>query len=291
MMMNSKYGIMVPAAAALAGYVLGFSSSHILKWFKTKSSKFSKSNHAYIVGAGPGDKQYLTCIARDLIESAHVLLVDALVDPSIVSLARNRSNSTTIIYVGKRGGDKQHSIAQSDLNALLVRYAQDTEYGCVVRLKGGDPGIFGRVYEETQALERANCTYEIISGISSILAAPNAMNLPLTHVDWSKSVVFVSGHAPEKLNFKQLSQIDTILIVMGTRTWEALATGFLEAGVDPTTPVALIHSCYRKGQEFILRADLSGLSTKLQECRLSSIKLSPAVIVIGKVASLAKDTQ
>lgn len=221
-----------------------------------------------IVGAGPGGVEQLTLRAYDAIVSAEILLVDALVDPIIVSLA-----SCKVIHVGKRGGDKKNSILQSDLNTLLIQQAKTG--AVVVRLKGGDPCIFGRLDEEIQALKNAGISYEIINGLSSILTTPAILGMSLTS---GKTVVLVSGHDVEALDYPTLSKMDTIVLVMATRNWKIISQRLIQAGLPSDTSISIVRSCHRLDQEIVL----TNVSNHMIQLK------APSVIIISKTT---KSTQ
>ena len=230
----------------------------------------TQSGKVYLVGAGVGNEAYLTVGGKQLLELAEVLIYDALVDPTLVELA---SEDCLKICVGKRGG--KVSTPQAEINRLLVAYCLEGRQ--IVRLKSGDPFIFGRANEEIAALEAANCNYELIPGISSALAAPLLSGIPLTDKNLSRCFVIASGHQPEQLDWSALSKIDTIVILMGGRSLEAIVGNLISYGRSPDESIAIIRHCGRPQQK-VFRGTLSNIVETT-----AKISLSPAVMVIGKV--------
>lgn len=227
---------------------------------------------AYLVGAGVGNVAYLTVKAQELLATAEVLIYDALVSDELLNLV---SPDCLLLNVGKRGG--KQSTPQSQINQLLVAYCcQDKK---VVRLKSGDPLIFGRAKEEITALEAAGCQYEIVPGISSVLAAPLLAGISLTDKELSSCFAIITGHQPQKLNWEALAKIDTLVILMGTRSLSTIVNSLIESGRSPQDSVAIIHNCSQPGEK-IWKGTLTDIVKKT-----AGISLSPAVIVIGQVVS------
>src|SRR6266436_134963 len=170
----------------------------------------------YLVGAGPGDAGLLTLRGAELLGRADVVVYDALVNPDLLRLA---PKSAEIIYGGKRA--KDHAIPQDELNQLLVARAREGK--CVVRLKGGDPYIFGRGGEEAEELANAHVPFEVVPGVSSIVAAPNYAGIPLTHRDHCSTFTVLTGHEDldkeeSNLDFEELARIPgTKVILMGLK--------------------------------------------------------------------------
>ena len=230
----------------------------------------------YLVGAGIG-KKYLTVKGKQLLSIAEVLIYDALVDEELLDLV---SADCLKLGVGKRGG--KASTPQTKINQLLVAYCVQGKQ--VVRLKSGDPLIFGRANEEIAALQRANCNFELVPGISSALAAPLLGGIPLTDKDLSRCFVVLSGHQPEQLNWSALTGIDTLVILMGGRTLGTIIENLINYGRSPDEPIAIIRNCGRSQQEIF-----RGTLTDIVETT-TGVSLSPAVIVIGKVVQLNSDS-
>ncbi|ELS01703.1 uroporphyrin-III C-methyltransferase [Xenococcus sp. PCC 7305] len=227
----------------------------------------------YFVGAGVGERAYLTLRAEELLSRAEVLVYDALVDPQLADLVPDECLK---LYVGKRGG--KVSTPQDKINQLLVAYCCQGKQ--VVRLKSGDPLVFGRSRGEIAALQRENCNFELIPGISSVLAAPLLAGIPLTDRELSSCFAVCSGHEIKQLNWQALAKIDTLVILMGTRSLPEIVTELIDQGKDAHEPVAIIRNCSQIGQE-IFWGTLTDIVSKTR-----GISLSPAVIVIGKVVTL-----
>jgi len=227
----------------------------------------------FLVGAGPGDRAYLTVQAQQLLAQAEVVIYDALVDLSLLEIA---PANCLCLDVGKRGGHP--SPDQETIDALLVEYCQQGRQ--VVRLKSGDPFIFGRCLSEIQALKTAGCEFAIVPGLSSALAAPLLAGIPLTDAALSQCFAVLSAHDPATLDWQALARIDALVILMGTRQLPEIVAQLQQQGRSPQTPIAVIrwggHS-----QQQIWRGTLSDIMEKA-----AGSALSPAVIVIGAVAQL-----
>ena len=234
------------------------------------------SGTIYLVGAGPGDPDLLTLRAARLIESAAIIVHDGLVDPSILALARLDAK---LVSVAKKRS--KHTLPQEEINALLVREALAGRD--VVRLKGGDPMIFGRGGEEAEAARAAGVKVEIVPGISAANGAAAAAQIALTHREASSIVSFVAGQC------KGLTDQDwtglagkgrTLVIYMGVKTAPQIAEKLMADGLAPDMPIAVIENAARP-QMRVLRSSLAGLPEMVSHERVSS----PALIVIGEVAS------
>lgn len=232
-----------------------------------------KKGKVYIVGAGLGEADYLTVRSQRLIQMAEVLVYDALVDESILGWVRS---SCLLLNVGKRGG--QPSTPQTEINRLLVHYCQQGDL--VVRLKGGDPFIFGRTSAEIQALKAANCTFEVVPGISSALAAPLLAGIPLTDTVMSNCFAVMTAHDPQALDWERISQIDTLVMLMGGRNIGEIVNQLKRHQRSPQTPVAIIRSggC---PQQQVWVGTLNDIVRKTNDQILS-----PCVIVVGEVVGL-----
>jgi uroporphyrin-III C-methyltransferase len=231
-----------------------------------------------LVGAGPGDPELLTLKAVKAIQAATVLLVDDLVSPEIVALA---PAGARIVHVGKRGGCK--STPQAFIEKLMVMAAREGEN--VVRLKGGDPFIFGRGGEEVEHLREAGIEVDVINGITSGLAAVTALGVPLTHRDHAHGVVFVTGHAhpgSQDADWRSLAAAArdaklTVVIYMGVSGAARIQQGLLSA-LAASTPVAVVQNATRPDQREAVTT-LGELEATLARDNLRS----PAVIVVGDV--------
>ncbi|WP_293779772.1 uroporphyrinogen-III C-methyltransferase [uncultured Oxalicibacterium sp.] len=232
-----------------------------------------------LVGAGPGDPELLTIKAVKAIAAADVVLIDDLVNPDVLDHARA---DVRVIPVGKRGGCKQ--TPQEFIERLMLAEAQAGN--CVVRLKGGDPFIFGRGGEEREHLQAAGIAVEVVNGISSGLAAPASIGIPLTHRDWTQGAVFITGHGktPEaNPDWDALAKLDlTLVIYMGIARCAEIQAALLAGGKSGKTPVAVIQSAtgHRQAQ---LITTLEALPQTLAESGIGS----PAIIVVGDVVRCA----
>ena len=226
----------------------------------------------YLVGAGPGDPDLLTMRAARLLGRADVVIHDRLVGSGVLDLI---PSGTPLVDVGKRPGDPRR--AQADLNALLLHYA--ALYEVVVRLKGGDPYVFGRGGEEAFALLDAGHRVEVVPGLSSAIAAPAAAGIPLTHRGRSHGFTVVtaaSAHDVAGVDWLALAQLDhTLVVLMGVRLAPHIATVLIAGGRSPDEPVAVIGSATTACQQ-VERTTLA---------RLAQVRVpAPATIVIGDVA-------
>lgn len=235
---------------------------------------------ASLVGAGPGDPGLLTLRGLELIREADVIIYDALVNPALLKFARKDSRH---IYVGKIA-DK-HAMPQEDINALIADYA--SQNAKVVRLKGGDPYIFGRGGEEAEYLADREIAFEEVPGISSAVAAPAYAGIPLTHRDFTSAITIVTGHEnPEKnisaINWESLAQSGaTLVFVMGVRNLPNISARLIKAGMSPDTPAAIIY----RGTTPMQRSLFATLSTLPDLARKNEFA-NPSVIVVGKVVRL-----
>lgn len=231
-----------------------------------------------LVGAGPGDPDLLTLKALKALQAATVLLVDDLVNPEIVALA---SPTARVIQVGKRGGCK--STPQSFIERLMVTAALEGE--TVVRLKGGDPFIFGRGGEEMESLQAAGLQVDIINGITAGLAGITSLGVPLTHRDHAHGVVFVTGHAKPGdvgVDWRALAATATqakltLVIYMGVSSAERIQTELL-SGLAGSTPVAIIQNASLPTQRHAVCT-----LAKLHSTILREGLASPSVMVVGDV--------
>jgi uroporphyrinogen III methyltransferase / synthase len=227
----------------------------------------------YIVGAGPGDLSYLTIRAQQILTQAEVLIYDALVDRALLSLV---PNTCVLVDVGKRGG--KPSMLQAEIDLLLVEYAQTGRM--VVRLKSGDPFIFGRVTAEIDALMAANCEYEVVPGLSTALVAPLLACIPLTDPVLSRGFVVITAHLPDDLDWDALARIPTVVILMGARQLAEVISQLLKHDRSADTPIAVIRWAGTPQQQ-VWVSDLSKILSVT-----AGIELSPAVIIVGQVVRL-----
>ena len=234
-----------------------------------------KLGKVVLVGAGPGDPDLLTIKAVKAIAAADVVLVDDLVNREILDHARFDAR---VIPVGKRGGCQ--STPQEFIEKLMINEARAGNF--VVRLKGGDPFIFGRGGEERTHLEAAGIAVEVVNGISSGLAAPASLGIPLTHRDWSQGVIFVTGHgktADANPDWAALAKLDmTLVIYMGITRCTEIQQALIDGGKSAQTPVAVIQSATSSRQAQLITT-LGELPAALASAALGS----PGIIVVGDV--------
>ena len=235
----------------------------------------------YLVGAGPGDPKLITLRAVELIKKADVVLYDRLVSKKILAMIPKRAVS---IYVGREVGDD--TTHQENTNELMVKYAQLKK--SVVRLKGGDPIIFGRGGEEAEFLKSFNVKYEIVPGITSGIGSATYAGIPLTHRQFASSVVFVTGHEdPEKktevVKWKKLAKsVDTIVIMMGLSRIEVISRKLIEGGMDKNMPVAVIQNGTTSKQKMV-KGTISNIANKIKRNQIKP----PTNIIIGRVVDLS----
>lgn len=232
----------------------------------------------YLVGAGPGDPDLLTFRALRLLQQADVVVYDRLVSDAILGLARRDADT---IYVGKKRSD--HSLPQEGINALLVRLAKEGKR--VVRLKGGDPFIFGRGGEEIETLMAEGVPFQVVPGITAAAGAGAYAGIPLTHRDYSQSVTFVTGHLQDgsmDLNWAALAQPkQTVVVYMGLMGVDYLCRRLIAEGVSESMPIALVQQATTPNQRVLLGT----LSTMPELLRQNDVR-PPTLIVIGEVVSL-----
>ncbi|ACV26149.1 siroheme synthase CysG [Kangiella koreensis] len=234
----------------------------------------------YLVGAGPGDAELLTIKALKVLQTADVVLHDALVSEQILEQVRR---DATLVHVGKRAHN--HSVTQDETNRLLVQYAQQGL--SVVRLKGGDPFIFGRGGEELEVLVSAGINYEVVPGITAASGCASYAGIPLTHRDYAQTVMFITAHCAnsiDKLNWQSLArEKQTVAIYMGLLRNETLVSNLIEHGRDGATPIAIIENGTLPEQRVVI-----GTLRQLSELVEQHQVVSPALILIGEVTGLAE---
>ena len=239
----------------------------------------AESGVVYLVGAGPGDPDLLTVKGRRLLESADTIVYDALVDARLLEACPPHAAR---IFVGKR--DKRHTLPQAEINTLLVEEARAGRR--VVRLKGGDPFIFGRGGEEAEALKQAGIRYEVVPGVSAGVAVPAYAGIPLTHRDFTSELVFLTGHEcvtnPSPVDWTHYARSKASLVIfMGLHNLGGIVRELLDRGRDPECPVAVIENGTLESQRTIV-APLAKIADRANE---SGIR-PPALIVIGEVVGL-----
>ncbi len=231
----------------------------------------------YLVGAGPGDPDLLTVKAQNLLRQCGALVYDSLVPNEILELV---NESCKCVFVGKRRGN--HSVSQVKTNDVLVELVKS--HKCVVRLKGGDPFVFGRGGEEAEYLHRHGIDIEIVPGVTSGIAAAAYMGIPLTHRSGCSSVTFVTGHEGFKkqhpsVNWKNLAtSTDSLVIYMGVYNIEYIVEELMAGGLPPETSAAVIQQATVKGQRFFITI-LKDLVYRVKKENIES----PSIVMIGSV--------
>lgn len=236
----------------------------------------------YLVGAGPGDPDLITVKGLKAIESADVILYDRLVNQQLLTYAPKHCK---LIYSGK--SPDNHFLTQDKINELLLKYAFQGKV--VVRLKGGDPFIFGRGGEEAQALKAENIPYEIIPGITAGSAASTYAGIPLTHRNYSSSVSFISGvnhrGLDDEVYWRNVAKgADTICIYMGVKKLPDICEKLIKYGRSPHTPVAVIY-CGTTAEQVTVQATLKDISEEAKHLK------NPSMIVIGEVVKLREELE
>ena len=246
-----------------------------------KSAKQGASlGKVYLVGAGPGDPGLFTLKGKGLLECADVVVYDALVSPQILAMINPQAER---IDAGKRMG--RHSLLQEETTQVLIEKAQTQ--AVVVRLKGGDPFIFGRGGEEMEDLVKAGVSVEVVPGVTSGIAAPAYAGIPLTHRYYSSSVTFVTGHESAgkyrpDVDWQAIAQgSETIVIYMGIHNLPSIVERLYSAGLSLDTPIALVRWGTRPEQEELI-GTLATIVMQMQATEFSS----PAIAVIGAVVNM-----
>ncbi|MEM1222897.1 MAG: uroporphyrinogen-III C-methyltransferase, partial [Verrucomicrobiota bacterium] len=233
----------------------------------------------YLIGAGPGDPGLVTVRARELLEQADVIVYDYLANPKLLDWTKEDSEK---IYVGKSAG--RHSIPQDEIEEILVDRAQKGL--TVVRLKGGDPFVFGRGGEEVEEIEADQIPYEIVPGVTAALAAAAYAGIPLSHRDYSSSITFLTGHEnPEKhtlsIDFRLYAKTrGTLCLYMGIGQLPRIVGELLEGGISPDTPVGIIEWATLNRQ----RSVYGTIETIVKDLEASGLG-APAIIIIGEVVA------
>ena len=236
----------------------------------------------FLVGAGPGDPSLITLRAVELIKKADVVLYDRLVSKKILSMIPKKAAA---IYVGRAVGDDYKH--QDSTNDLMVKYAKTKR--CVVRLKGGDPIMFGRGGEEAEYLKKNKIKFEIVPGITSGIGSATYAGIPLTHRKFASSVVFVTGHedfekSKEAVRWKKLAKsTDTIVVMMGLSRLGTICKQLVSGGMDKKIPVAVIQDGTTSKQKMVI-GTVSDIAQKVKRSKIEP----PSIIIIGKVVSLSK---
>lgn len=234
-----------------------------------------------LVGAGPGEIGLLTLKGKEYIENADVVVYDRLVSQEILDLIPLGAKK---IDVGKDSGN--HKVPQDNINQILLDEAQKGNR--VVRLKGGDPFLFGRGAEELDLIIENNIPYEVVPGITSAISVPSYAGIPVTHRDYSSSVHIITGHRKKdeelNINYKALAQLEsTLIFLMGVANLKEIMNGLIEAGMDKQTPAAIIENGTYPNQ----RTVVGNIENIYEKAKASNIK-PPSIIVVGKVCELSE---
>jgi uroporphyrin-III C-methyltransferase len=244
------------------------------------SSPSSSCGKVYLIGAGPGDAELITVKGLRYLRTADVVLYDRLISMDLLDEARAEAER---VFVGK--GPRCHIVSQAEINALMIAYARSGR--TVVRLKGGDPYVFGRGGEEALALAQAEIPFEVVPGVSSAIAVPAYAGIPVTHRDYTSSVTIVTGHeghghASPAVNWDALAQLGgTLVVLMGVKALPDFTRRLLEAGLAPDMPAAVIQEGTTPRQRMVM-----GTLADIAERALAAGLSSPATTVIGRVVGL-----
>lgn len=245
------------------------------------SEPLDSVGRVFLVGAGPGDPELLTLRAHRLIREADVLVHDYLVSPKILALARPGAER---VFVGKKGG--AFCCPQRDIEGTLLRLAREGK--TVVRLKGGDPFVFGRGGEEAEALAEAGVPFEIVPGVTSALGAASYAGVPLTHRSHSSAVVFLTGHedpnkADSPIHWEDYGRLGaTLCIYMGMKNLESITRRLQAGGLDGDTPALVIQSATTSEHRQLL-STVAAIALDSEHAGFGA----PAIVVIGEVAALS----
>jgi uroporphyrin-III C-methyltransferase / precorrin-2 dehydrogenase / sirohydrochlorin ferrochelatase len=243
-----------------------------------RAGRAGATGEVILVGGGPGDPELLTIKALKALQTADVVLYDNLVAPEIVDMARPE---TERVYVGKRCGS--HALPQEEINALLVRFARSGKR--VVRLKGGDPFIFGRGGEELEHLARNGIPFQVVPGVTAAAGVGAYAGIPLTHRDYAQSLVLVTGHRKDDsldLDWEALARPrQTLVIYMGLGTLPALCGKLIEHGLPASTPAAIVEKATTADQKVMV-----GTLATLPALAVTAGIKPPTLIVVGEVVAL-----
>jgi uroporphyrin-III C-methyltransferase/precorrin-2 dehydrogenase/sirohydrochlorin ferrochelatase len=244
----------------------------------TSTARAMRAGTVYLVGAGPGDPELLTLRAAKLLAAAEVIVYDHLVSDPILELGRDAAER---IYAGKERG--KHTLSQTELNRLLVRLAREGRR--VVRLKGGDPFIFGRGGEEVEALAAARIPFEVVPGITAACGVAAYAGIPLTHRDYANSCLFVAGHLKDgsvDLDWDSLARPGrTLVVYMGLLGLPTLCRELAAHGLAQATPAAIVQQGTKSSQRTVV-GTLATLPQLARAARLAP----PTLIIIGEVVRL-----
>jgi uroporphyrinogen III methyltransferase / synthase len=237
-----------------------------------------KPGAVFLVGAGPGHPDLLTLKAARLLREADVVIYDRLIQEEVLQLC---NPAAELIYMGQPVG--RHESRQDEVHELLVKKAGEGK--CVVRLKGGDPFLFGRGGEEVEYLAEHGIRFEVVPGVSAALAAPLAACIPVTHRDAASSVAILTGHEaksdPSRIDWHALSKMDTLVFLMGVRNARLICRNLIDHGCPPDTPAAMIQSAFWVDQR-VVTGPLEEIADRVENAGIRP----PATLVVGKVVRL-----
>lgn len=241
-----------------------------------------KKRTVWLVGAGPSDPSLITLKGRFALENADVIVYDSLVGKGVMALANPESK---FINVGKIAGN--HPVPQDEINEILVREAEKNQF--VVRIKGGDPFVFGRGGEEIERLIEAKIPYEVVPGVTSAVSVPSYNGIPVTHRDFTSSFHVITGHTKEKdeaeIDYEALVRLNgTLIFLMGIGAMERICKNLIKAGMDSNVPAAVLE----KGTTAKQRKVISTVENLYEDAMKNKIK-TPAIIVVGKVCQLGEN--
>jgi len=266
------------AEAALAGNESAAAAHLAHELERWGGERQPPQGEVYLVGAGPGDPDLITFRALRLMQKADVVLYDRLTDGGVMNLVRREAER---IYVGKRPDN--HELPQEEISALLVKLAGQGKR--VLRLKGGDPFMFGRGGEEIETLAEHGVPFQVCPGVTAAIGASAYAGIPLTHRDHAQACVFVTGHGKDgkiDLDWTALLQPrQTVAIYMGLRNLEALTREFVARGASADLPAAIVDNATRVNQRVVV-ATLGTLATKARAAELRG----PSIVIIGTVVTL-----
>ncbi len=252
-----------------------FDNKLIKKLIKESNLKLGE---VYLVGAGPGERDLLTLRALQLMQKCDLCIYDNLVSSEVLELVRRDAD---LIYAGKKLD--QHTLSQQEINKLLIKYAKKGKK--VLRLKGGDPFIFGRGGEEIECLMKEKINFQVVPGITAANGISAYAGIPLTHRDFAQSCLFLTGHFKEgKIDFNWpmlVSEKQTLVIYMGLLSLADLTFNLIKNGMKKDTPVAVIESGTTSKQKVII-GKLSHIRSKVSRANIKS----PALIIVGEVVNL-----
>ena len=242
-----------------------------------------KNSKVFLVGAGPGNLGLVTLRAKECIERAEVIVYDHLANPEMLGWAREDAE---IIYAGKRASE--HALSQEEINALLIKKAREGKQ--VVRLKGGDPFVFGRGAEEAEAIVDARIEFEIVPGVTSAIAGPAYAGIPVTHRAQNSHVTFFTGHedpakAGSSIDFAALAKLGgTQVMLMGVEKIDSITREMMARGIRADLPVALVRWA-TTGRQETLTGTVENIAQRVAELGFEA----PAVAVFGDVVSLRQN--